>query len=363
MNINEVIANKALELSGRRFGDYDFIHPLQDVNQHQSTNDTFPTALRVAVLRYLILLEESLAELQKTLQEKEKEFAGILKLGRTELQDALPMTFGMQFGAYAEALGRDRWRIFKSRERIKTVSLGGTAIGTGFGAPQAYIFKVSQKLRELTGLSICRAENLLEATQNLDPLCEVSGMLKALAVNLLKISGDLRWLSSGPVGGPCEILLPKRQEGSSIMPGKVNPVIPEFVSQISLLVMGNDSVLSHAAGLGNLELNQFYPLAAYVLLKNFRLLLLAVQKLEEKALRDLKVHEKNAAKHLDQSVAILTYLSETLGHEKTSEVYLSCLQTGKTIREMILEKQFLNPEEYDRLISPERIQRMGFKNT
>ena len=293
MNVNEVIANHALERAGRAKGDYGFIHPLEHVNLHQSTNDTYPTALRVAMLIYLERLETGLVALQQALQEKEREFSDVVRLGRTELQDALPMTAGMQFAAYAEAIGRDRWRIFKARERIKVVNLGGTAIGTGFGAPQKYIFTVIEKLRAVTGLSITRAENMVEATQNLDSLVEVSGLLKTLAVNLLKIAEDLRLLSSGPAGGFAEVVLPAVQEGSSIMPGKVNPVILEFVSQTALLVMGNDSVIAQAAGLGNLELNQFYPLAATLMLDNMRGLELAVNRLRTKAVEGLELNREN----------------------------------------------------------------------
>jgi len=252
MNINEVIANRALELAGRPKGDYAFLHPLNDVNMHQSTNDTYPSALKIAILIRLDRIEQELIGLQDSLQQKEKAFAGIVKLGRTELQDAVPVTVGMQFSAYAEAIARDRWRMFKARERIKVLNIGGTAVGTGLNAPQKYIFAVIEKLRAITGLSITRAENMVEATQNLDSIAEVSGLLKTLAVNLLKIADDLRLLSSGPAGGFGELALPPVQEGSTIMPGKVNPVILEFVSQISLLVMGNDGVIAHAAGLGNL---------------------------------------------------------------------------------------------------------------
>ncbi|MRR36728.1 aspartate ammonia-lyase, partial [bacterium] len=268
MNINEVIANRALEKASRKKGDYGYIHPVNHVNLHQSTNDTYPSAFRIAVLMHLERLEKELTDLQESLQAKEKEFANIVKLGRTELQDALPMTAGMQFSAYAEALARDRWRIFKARERIKVLNIGGTAIGTGFNAPQKFIFSVIEKLRNITRLNITRAENMLDATQNLDPVVEVSGLMKTLAVNLMKISQDVRLLSSGPAGGIGELIIEPLQEGSSIMPGKINPVMLEFVTQTALLVMAHDSAIAHASGLGNLELNQFYPLVATLMLED-----------------------------------------------------------------------------------------------
>lgn len=361
MNVNEVIANHALEQAGRAKGDYGFIHPLEHVNLHQSTNDTYPTALRIAMLIYLERLETGLVALQKALQEKEHEFTDVVRLGRTELQDALPMTTGMQFAAYAEAIGRDRWRIFKARERIKVVNLGGTAIGTGFGAPQKYIFSVIEKLRAVTGLSVTRAENMVDATQNLDSVVEVSGLLKTLGVNLLKIAEDLRLLSSGPGGGFAEIVLPAVQEGSSIMPGKVNPVILEFVSQTALLVMGNDSVIAQAAGLGNLELNQFYPLAATLMLDNMRSLELAVNRLRTKAVEGLQLNRENIADHLSDSIAVVTCLAQFIGHEAASRLYLKHCATKQPLRQLILAGNILSEQELDSMLSAEKIRMMGIK--
>ena len=361
MNVNEVIANHALEHADRVKGDYGFIHPLEHVNLHQSTNDTYPTALRVAMLMYLERLETGLVALQQALQEKEREFSDVVRLGRTELQDALLMTAGMQFAAYAEAIGRDRWRIFKARERIKVVNIGGTAIGTGFGAPQKYIFAVIEKLRAVTGLQVTRAENMIDATQNLDSVVEVSGLLKTLAVNLLKISEDLRLLSSGPAGGFSEVVLPAVQEGSSIMPGKVNPVILEFVSQTALLVMGNDSVIAQAAGLGNLELNQFYPLVAKLMLDNMRSLELAVSRLRTKAVEGLQINRENITAHLSDSIAVVTCLAQSIGHEAASQLYLKHRATKQPLRQLILADNLLSEQELDHLLSAENIRMMGIK--
>ena len=202
MNMNEVLANRAIELLGGQKGDYDLVHPLNHVNLSQSTNDTYPTALRIAAIRLVLDLSDALAELQTTLQEKEAQFAGILKLGRTELQDALPITLGQEFGAYAEAIARDRWRLYKVEERLRQINLGGTAVGTGLNAPRRYIYQVVEELRQITGLGLARAENMVDLTQNADVFAEVSGLVKAVAVNFSKISGDLMLLAAGPVGGP-----------------------------------------------------------------------------------------------------------------------------------------------------------------
>lgn len=361
MNINEVIANHALEIIGAKKGNYSLLDPLNDVNMHQSTNDTYPTAFKTAVLFYLKDLEEAVIKLQESLQQKETEYSGVVKLGRTELMDALPMTVGMQFSAYSEAIGRDRWRIFKSNERIKTMNLGGTAIGTGFNAPQDYIFGVTDELKKLAGLSITRAENLVDATQNLDTVVEVSGMLKCLAVNLMKIAEDLRFMSSGPDSGIGEFILPAVAEGSSIMPGKVNPVIPEFVSQTAILAMNNDLAISQAAAKGNLELNQFYPLVSYLLLKNFSMLKTAVVKLDTLVIRGLKLNMEKITANLDNSMAIFTYLSQSIGHEKASELYIESRKQKKTPRETILESKVLTEKQYDDLVKPEKFRMLGFK--
>ncbi len=361
MNINEVIANHALEIAGKPKGDYLYINPYSHVNMHQSTNDTYPTAFKIAILMHLDILEKKLVALQNDLQQKERAFSSILKLGRTELQDALPMTVGMQFAAYAEAISRDRWRIFKARERIKVMNIGGTAIGTGFNAPQKYIFLVIEKLREIAELRVARAENLYEATQNLDSIVEVSGLLKTLAVNLLKIAEDLRLLSSGPSGGFGELQLPAVQEGSSIMPGKVNPVILEFVSQTAFLVIGNDGVIAQAAGHGNLELNQFYPLISYLMLKNMKLLQIATSRLDRRVIKDIKVNEEQIEANLSDSVALVTYLSQYIGHDKASQVYRKFRVTRKPVKEIILGENILSKEELEELLSPEKIRMVGLK--
>ncbi|MFA5205852.1 MAG: aspartate ammonia-lyase [Lentisphaeria bacterium] len=272
LNVNEVLANLALRALGRPAGDYAVVHPIETVNLHQSTNDTYPAALKVAALRGLRQLDADLTGLHGAFQELERRFARHVKMGRTELMDAVPYTLGRQFGAMAEAFARDRWRISKCEERLRVIILGGGAIGTGLGAPRAFIFRATDTLREITGLPLARAENPVDATQNQDAFAEVSGMLRTVAVNLLKIGGDLRLLASGPDCGLGEITLPARQAGSSIMPGKINPVLPEHAAAVAMQVLAMDGAITQAAAAGQLELNAFLPVIAHNLLGALRLL-------------------------------------------------------------------------------------------
>ncbi|MBC7959739.1 MAG: aspartate ammonia-lyase, partial [Vallitaleaceae bacterium] len=272
MNVNEVLANGAIEKLGGQLGDYTLVHPINHVNLSQSTNDVYPTALRIAAIKQTRLLSGALAKLQESLQQKENTFSNILKLGRTQLMDALPITVGQEFGAWARAISRDRWRIYKVEERLREINIGGTAVGTGMNAPLEYTYTVTSLLQQNTGLGLCRSDYLMDTTQNLDVFVEVSGLLKALAVNLIKISSDLRLLGSGPTGGLGELKLPQMQPGSSIMPGKVNPVICEMIAQVGMKVIGNDSCITQAAMMGQLELNAFTPLVAEALLESFGIL-------------------------------------------------------------------------------------------
>jgi aspartate ammonia-lyase len=355
MNFNESISHLASEkLNGAE------VDPLKHVNLHQSTNDIYPTAVKVAVLLRLKELETAVSELQDSLQKKEKEFAGVVKLGRTELMDAVPITLGMEFGAYAEAIARDRWRIFKCRERIKTVNLGGTAVGTGLGAPRDYILEVNDELKKISGLAVSRSENLVDSTQNLDAFAEVSGNLKAMAVNLLKISNDLRLMSSGPDGGLAEIELPELQKGSSIMPGKVNPVIPEAIGQIALQVMSNDSLIAFAAGMGQLELNQYYPLLAHTLLKSLKLLTNGSHIFAEKCIKGIKANQENCLRHLLYSKSIATYLLPKFGYAKMEEVISKAVASHKTIKQILLEDNLLTEDEFNCLLKPQKMYKLGF---
>jgi aspartate ammonia-lyase len=359
MNVNEVLANRALEILGLPPGGHDCVSPLDDLNLHQSTNDTYPTALKLAAIRLLQALEKNVVALQESFQAAEKKFAHVVKVGRTEMQDAVLTTLGRSFGAYAEAINRDRWRIYKCEERLRVVNLGGTAIGTGVTAPRQFIFQAVESLRELTGIGFCRAENLMDATQNADVYVEVSGILKAHAVSLLKICSDLRLLSSGPEAGLGEIRLPARQAGSSIMPGKVNPVIPEAVSQVAMLVMGHDATIAQACAAGSLELNPFLPLVANCLLESMDLLARADDILRRHCIEGVEAEETRCREHVETSTATATALVPVLGYEHAAEAARFAKENHTTIRETVIAKGWLTGGEFDVLISPEAVCRLG----
>ncbi len=360
MNVNEVLANRALEGIGAPRGDYRRVSPADHVNLHQSTNDVFPTALRVAALWGLAALEASVVALQESFQARERAFAHVVKIGRTEMQDAVLTTLGREMSAYAEALNRDRWRLAKCAERLRAVNLGGTAIGTGLGAPREYIFRVVEELREVTGLGLARAENLVEATQNADVFVEVSGLLKALASTLIKICGDLRLLSSGPDAGLGEIRLPERQAGSSIMPGKVNPVIPEAVTQAALLAIGHDQTLTMAVAMGSLELNPFLPLVAYCLLESFDLLARACETLRIHCVDGIEADEAHCRRQVENATASATALVPILGYDRVSELVAIARREGRGIKEVAVDSGWVTAEQFDEATSPEAVCRLGF---
>jgi aspartate ammonia-lyase len=359
MNVNEVLANRALQILGEPPGAGGRVSALDDVNRHQSTNDTYPTALKVAAIRRTQRLEERLVGLQEAFQANEKRFAHVVKVGRTQLQDAVLTTLGREMGAYAEAFARDRWRVFKCQERLRVVNLGGTAIGTGLAAPRQYIFRVVDRLRELTGLNLARAENLVEATQNADVFAEVSGILKACAVNLLKVCTDLRLMASGPEAGLGEIRLPARQAGSSIMPGKVNPVIPEAVSQAAMLVMAHDVAIAAACAAGNLELNPFLPLVAHCLLGSLDLLARGCDVLRRHCVEGLEADEERCRRHVRASTATVTALLPALGYERACALARAAQDTGRGLREAAVAEGYLTAEQFDELVAPEAVCRLG----
>jgi aspartate ammonia-lyase len=359
MNVNEVIANRAEELLGGRRGEYRRVHPLRHVNLHQSTNDVFPTALKVAAIDGLSRLEKAVAALQMAFQARERDFAHIVKVGRTQLQDACPLTLGAECSAWAEALGRDRWRVFKCEERLRVVNLGGTAIGTGLSAPRDYIFRVVDSLREVTGMNLARAENLVDATQNADAFVEVSGILKAHAVNLFKISSDLRLLASGPRAGFGELRLPAVQVGSSAMPGKLNPVICEAVGQAALQVIAQDQAVTLAAQSGQLELNAFLPLLAHALLGNLELLERADALFRARCVDGLQADAERCAGLLAASFVQITALVPALGYDLCADVVSAARREGRTIREIVLARGLLAPEALDRLLSADAMTALG----
>ncbi|HEX9059217.1 MAG TPA: aspartate ammonia-lyase [Clostridia bacterium] len=359
MNVNEVIANRAIELLGGSKGDYSVVHPLHHINCCQSTNDVYPTALRIAAIGLLRLLSQSLASLQESLQKKEREFSDVLMLGRTQLMDALPMMAGQGFGAYARAVSRDRWRLYKAEERLREVNIGGTAIGTGMNAEKAYIFRVIEILRELTGFGLARSEFSMDNTQNMDVFVEVSGLLKAAAATLSKISSDLRLLASGPLGGISELILPAVQAGSSIMPGKVNPVIPEMVNQAAIKVMANDAAITISAMSGQLQLNAFSPLIAESLLESIEIMTRAVVIFEKKCIEKIQINEERCRENVCRSSSLATALVHHIGYEKASHAALKAVSEGKTIYEVMKEDGSLPDETLDKILNPYEITRPG----
>jgi len=359
MNVNEVIANRAIEILGGKKGDYALVHPVNHVNMSQSTNDVYPTALRIASIRLLVDLSEACAALQGALQVKEAEFAGVLKLGRTEMQDAVPITLGQEFSAWAEAIARDRWRLYKVEERLRQVNLGGTAVGTGLNAESKYIYSVIERLRALTGLGLARNENMIEGTQNADVFVEVSGLVKACAASLAKISSDLRLLSSGPRGGLGEIKLPDLQAGSSIMPGKVNPVLPEMVTQVAYQVMAGDLAITLAAQAGQLELNAFLPLVAANLLPTMESLSKAMRLFADRCIRGIKAVPEKCLANLYNSVSIITVVLPYVGYDVASNVAKKALQTGRPVKDVILEAGLFTEAELENLLKPGEVTRPG----
>ena len=349
MNVNEVLANLALQKLGGTLGDYGRVSPLDHVNRGQSTNDVYPSALRIAAIYLVRELADALAQLQTSLQKKEQAFADIQKLGRTQLMDAAPITLGETFGAYAQAIARDRWRIYKVEERLRQINLGGTAVGTGAAADRRYALRVAEILRDLTGLGLARAEYPMDLTQNSDVFVEVSGLLKACAVNLLKISNDLRLLNSGPRGGIGEIRLEARQVGSSIMPGKVNPVIPECVAQCAMQAIAHDAAITLAASSGQLELNAFMPLIADALLDSLTLLRNAVTRLRSACIDTLEADPAACARHLHASTAPALLLVPLIGYDAAAALAKESLATGQSIRQLAIKKRLLPPETIERL--------------
>ena len=328
MNLNEVIANIALEKLGYAKGQYEYLNPLDDVNMHQSTNDTYPTALRLALIRSLGELEEEIEKLQGAFQKKEKEFFPLLKIGRTQLQEAVPFSLGAEFSAFSQAVARDRWRVFKARERLRQANLGGTAIGTGIGAPRRYIFLVWEKIHTMSGVNLCRSENLIDATANADSFTEASGILKTHAVNLVKIANDLRRLSLLK-----EIKLPLYQAGSSLMPGKVNPVILEAAVQIGIKVRADILLFFECAALGTFQINEFLPLLGFAFLESVDILTGLNRALAE-YIEKIEANAENCSRYLYATLRLVAAFLPESGCQKQERI-LESLTQGK-------RKNFLN---------------------
>ncbi len=359
MNVNEVVANRAIELLGGKKGEYTKVHPLDHVNLAQSTNDAVPTAIRITAIRLLDQAAEAIANLKAAFQAKEKEFSEILKLGRTEMQDAVPITLGQEFAAWAKAAGRDERRLRDAAKSLYDVNLGGTAIGTGLNAHPEYVACVVGVLSEIAGLPLVQAEDIIDATQNCDAFAEASGLIKSAAVNLAKIAADLRLMSSGPRGGFGEISLPPLQAGSSIMPGKVNPVATEVASQCAFQIMGNDVAITIAAAGGQLELNAFLPMISHNLFESIRLLSGAATLLADKCVSGIIANEDKCLVHIENSFALLTALSPHIGYEAASALACEATESGKTIRCVALEKGLFTEKQLDNILCPLEMTRPG----
>ena len=350
MNVNEVIANRATELLGGKKGEY-LCHPNDHVNMAQSTNDVTPTAGKMTTLDLSRALLENLEQLISALEEKAGEFDDVIKIGRTQLQDAVPIRLGQEFQAYANVLKRDHVRIEKALEGVQVVNLGGTAIGTALNAKKEYLQDIVPMLVAECGHPLRQAEDLIDSTQNLDGFVSVSATLKTCAVNLSKISNDLRLMSSGPKTGLAEITLPAMQNGSSIMPGKINPVIPEVVSQVAFLVVGNDVTVSMAAEGGQLELNAFEPVILYKLFEYLTCLANA-SKTTINCIQGITANRERCEELLHGSVGIITALCPHIGYKKAAEIAKEALKTGKTVKELVLVYGLMDEETLGRVLNP-----------
>jgi len=355
MNANEVIANVGLEIAGYAKGRYDVIHPLNHVNMSQSTNDVYPTALRVTLSRMLDTLVNEMQYLQASLAAKGVEFSDVIKMGRTQLQDAVPMTLGQEFAAYAVMVGEDIQRIHEAQSLVREINLGGTAIGTGLNAHPDYARIVTAKLGELTGIPVVSSPNLVEATQDAGAYVQLSGVLKRVAVKLSKICNDLRLLSSGPRAGLNEINLPPMAPGSSIMPGKVNPIIPEVVNQVAFEVIGNDVTVTMAAEAGQLELNVMEPVIAFNLFTSIDMLGRACRALSERCIRGITANRERARAMVEHSIGLVTALNPVIGYEKSTEIANAALASGRSVYEIVLEKGYLTKKQLDDLLTPENM--------
>jgi len=352
MNANEVIANLTLEFMGYGKGEYQFVHPVDDVNCSQSTNDVYPTSIKLGVMIAAQSLLSSMEKLRRSFENKSKEFEGILKIGRTQLQDAVPMTLGQEFKTYDIMLSEDIERLKETLTLLLEINLGATAIGTGINTDPEYSQRVCAELAKESGFKFVPAGNLIEATQDLGSFVLLSGMLKRIAVKVSKICNDLRLLSSGPQSGFGEINLPPRAAGSSIMPGKVNPVIPEVVNQIAFEVIGNDLTVTMAAEGGQLQLNAFEPVIVHSLFKSIKHLSRGFETLAVNCIDGITANTEKLKQSIDTSACLATALNPYIGYEKASNVIKTALKENKPIREIILEKEYMNEDELNLVLKP-----------
>jgi aspartate ammonia-lyase len=350
MNANEVIANRAIEILGGSKGDYDKVHPLNDVNKSQSTNDVYPTALKLALILEINELLKAMAHLQGAFQGKADEFKDVIKMGRTQLQDAVPMTLGQEFATFSRMTMEDIQRLQETLPLLREINLGGTAIGTGLNAPAGYAQKACLILSKLSGFDFMVAEDMVEATQDAGVFVMVSGVLKRIAVKLSKTSNDLRLLSSGPRAGLDEINLPPRQAGSSIMPGKVNPVIPEVVNQIAFAVIGNDVTVTMAAEAGQLQLNAFEPIMCRALMMSITQLRQGCYVLADACVSGITANVEKLRMSVEHSIGLVTVISPLLGYENATIVAQKALADGTSVREVVLELKLMTATQFDELL-------------
>lgn len=353
MNANEVIANIGLQHLGFKLGEYEHLHPNSHINMAQSTNDVYPTCLRLTLISKMDQLIEAMEYLQKSFAAKGREFAHILKMGRTQLQDAVPMTLGQEFTSYSIMIGEDIERVREAKQLICEINMGGTAIGTGLNAPPRYAEIVTEKLKELTGFELELAPDLVEATQDTGAYVQLSGVLKRVAVKISKICNDLRLLSSGPRCGLNEINLPRMAPGSSIMPGKVNPIIPEVVNQIAFTVIGGDVTVSMAAEAGQLELNVMEPVIAASLLNSLTIMRRGFRTLADRCVEGITANEDVCRGYVENSIGLVTALNPYIGYEKSTEVANEALNSGRSVYDVVIEKGYMSKEDLDKALSPE----------
>ncbi|MFC0418624.1 aspartate ammonia-lyase [Cytobacillus solani] len=359
MNTNEVIANRGLELLGKEKGEYFHLNPNIDVNMAQSTNDAFPTAIHIAVYRALESLLTTMKEMKATFSVKADEFDSVIKMGRTHLQDAVPIRLGQEFRAYTNVIERDIKRIERSKDNLLEVNMGATAVGTGLNADPNYIEKVVQYLADISGIPVVPAENLVDATQNTDAYVEVSASLKICMVNMSKIANDLRLMASGPRAGLYEINLPARQPGSSIMPGKVNPVMPEVINQIAFQVIGNDHTISLASEAGQFELNVMEPVLLFNLLQSISIMNNGFRVFSNFCISGITANTDRLKEYVEKSVGLLTAVNPHIGYNIASEIARESIVNGKSIRELCLLYDVLTEEELDLILDPYEMTKPG----
>ncbi|AFZ91257.1 MULTISPECIES: aspartate ammonia-lyase [Bacillus] len=359
MNANEVIGNRALEIMGHKKGEYIHLSPNTHVNMSQSTNDVFPTAIHISTLKLLDKLLDTMAHMLSVFKDKAEQFDSVIKMGRTHLQDAVPIRLGQEFEAYSRVLERDIKRIKQSRQHLYEVNMGATAVGTGLNADPRYIEQVVKHLADISGLPLVGAGHLVDATQNTDAYTEVSAALKVCMMNMSKIANDLRLMASGPRAGLAEISLPARQPGSSIMPGKVNPVMAELINQIAFQVIGNDNTICLASEAGQLELNVMEPVLVFNLLQSISIMNNGFRSFTDHCLAGIEANEKRLKQYVEKSVGVITAVNPHLGYEAAARIAREAIMTGQSVRDLCLQNDVLTEEELDIILNPYEMTKPG----